>query len=47
MGQSTNDVYPTATRLALLAAGRTPLVDAARALAAAFGEKSGDVRRAS
>ena len=31
MGQSTNDVFPTATRLALLL-GRAPLVSAARAL---------------
>jgi len=43
MGQSTNDVYPTATRLAALAAGRD-LVDAARRLAAAFSEKSGACR---
>jgi aspartate ammonia-lyase len=35
MGQSTNDVYPTATRLALLLAHRG-LVDAARGLAAAL-----------
>ena len=35
MGQSTNDVFPTATRLALLMT--TPrLVDVARALASAF-----------
>src|SRR5206468_2889504 len=32
MGQSTNDVYPTATRLALLL-GAEPLVRSARALA--------------
>ena len=39
MGQSTNDVFPTATRLALLA--MTPaLVDAARELAAALEAKS-------
>src|SRR5436309_796572 len=41
MGQSTNDVYPTATRLALLL-GSTPLVAAARALADSFARKSGD-----
>src|SRR2546423_885923 len=40
MGQSTNDVYPTATRLALLIAMR-PLVDAARGLASALQEKAG------
>jgi aspartate ammonia-lyase len=39
MGQSTNDVFPTATRLALLT-GLGPLVNAARALAAAFGRKA-------
>jgi aspartate ammonia-lyase len=39
MGQSTNDVYPTATRLALLLTHRT-LVDAGRALAASFLSKS-------
>jgi aspartate ammonia-lyase len=39
MGQSTNDVFPTATRLALLA-GLGPLLAAARALAAAFGRKA-------
>jgi aspartate ammonia-lyase len=39
MGQSTNDVFPTATRLALLLA-RKPLVDAARGLAAAFDAKA-------
>jgi aspartate ammonia-lyase len=39
MGQSTNDVFPTATRLAALAAARD-LVDAGRRLAAAFREKS-------
>ncbi|HEY3382705.1 MAG TPA: aspartate ammonia-lyase [Vicinamibacterales bacterium] len=39
MGQSTNDVFPTATRLALLL-GLTPLVAAARGLAAAFGRKA-------
>jgi aspartate ammonia-lyase len=39
MGQSTNDVFPTATRLALLIAMR-PLVDAARGLASALQEKA-------
>jgi aspartate ammonia-lyase len=39
MGQSTNDVFPSATRLALLA-DRDPLLTAARSLAAAFGRKS-------
>jgi aspartate ammonia-lyase len=39
MGQSTNDVYPTATRLALLL-GHRPLVDAARALAASLRRKA-------
>src|SRR5580765_7441555 len=39
MGQSTNDVYPTATRLALLL-GAASLVAAARALADSFGRKS-------
>ncbi len=39
MGQSTNDVFPTATRLALLA-GNKPLVAATRGLAAIFEEKS-------
>jgi aspartate ammonia-lyase len=39
MGQSTNDVFPTATRLALLAGG-APLVDAARALSAALERKA-------
>jgi aspartate ammonia-lyase len=38
-GQSTNDVYPTATRLALLL-GAASLVAAARALAESFGRKS-------
>jgi len=38
-GQSTNDVYPTATRLALLL-GAASLVAAARALADSFGRKS-------
>jgi len=40
MGQSTNDVYPTATRLALLM-GMRPLADAARGLASALQEKAG------
>src|SRR5262249_4586506 len=39
MGQSTNDVFPTSTRLALLI-GATPLVDAARALADSLAKKS-------
>src|SRR5215216_537362 len=39
MGQSTNDVFPTATRIALLL-GCGPLVDAARALALALQSKS-------
>src|SRR5580765_5410218 len=38
-GQSTNDVYPTATRLALLL-GAASLVAAGRALADSFGRKS-------
>lgn len=41
MGQSTNDVFPTATRVALLI-GLAPLVSAARHLAAAFGHKAGE-----
>ena len=40
MGQSTNDVFPTATRLALLI-GMRPLVDSARGLASALQEKAG------
>jgi aspartate ammonia-lyase len=39
MGQSTNDVFPTATRLALLLAHRL-LVDAARGLAASLARKA-------
>jgi aspartate ammonia-lyase len=39
MGQSTNDVYPTATRLALLL-GSGPLLHAARDLASALDRKS-------
>ena len=39
MGQSTNDVFPTATRLALLL-GATPLVTAARALADSLSRKA-------
>jgi aspartate ammonia-lyase len=39
MGQSTNDVFPTATRLALLMM-HGPLVAAARALSAAFAAKA-------
>ena len=41
MGQSTNDVYPTATRLALLF-GCEPLVQAARDLAASLDRKAGE-----
>jgi aspartate ammonia-lyase len=41
MSQSTNDVYPSATRLALLL-GAGPLVEAARALASSFVKKSGE-----
>ena len=39
MGQSTNDVFPTATRLALLL-GAGPLVAAAHALAESLGQKA-------
>ena len=39
MGQSTNDVFPTATRLALLI-GAAPLLQTARDLAAAFERKA-------
>jgi aspartate ammonia-lyase len=39
MGQSTNDVFPTATRLALLL-GTSALVESARALAASLGRKA-------
>src|SRR5688572_11789449 len=39
MGQSTNDVFPTATRLALLL-GRKGLVDTGRALADSLGRKA-------
>ena len=39
MGQSTNDVFPTATRLALLV-GAAPLIAAARALADSLGRKA-------
>ena len=39
MGQSTNDVYPTATRIALLI-GAGPLVEEARLLARSFARKS-------
>jgi aspartate ammonia-lyase len=39
MGQSTNDVFPTATRVALLI-GMRPLVDAARGLASGLKEKA-------
>ncbi len=45
MGQSTNDVFPTSTRLALLV-GLEPLLESARGLADAFGRKAasfGDV----
>jgi aspartate ammonia-lyase len=41
MGQSTNDVFPTATRLALLL-GTGPLVAAARALADSLARKAGE-----
>ena len=41
MGQSTNDVYPAATRLALLA-GAGPLVAAARGLAGSLAKKSNE-----
>ena len=41
MGQSTNDVYPTATRLALLL-GAAPLVAAAEALAVSLGQKAAE-----
>src|SRR3989441_8333569 len=41
MGQSTNDVFPTATRLALLL-GAGPLVAAARALADSLARKGGE-----
>src|ERR1044071_1507782 len=41
MGQSTNDVFPTATRLALLA-GSAPLVVAARGLATALEHKAAE-----
>ena len=39
MGQSTNDVFPTATRLALLL-GHAPLVESARSLAASLAKKA-------
>jgi aspartate ammonia-lyase len=39
MGQSTNDVYPTATRLALLL-GHAALVESARALSTSFAQKA-------
>jgi aspartate ammonia-lyase len=39
MGQSTNDVYPTATRLALLL-GHAPLGESTRSLAASFAKKA-------
>src|SRR5262245_52837464 len=39
MGQSTNDVFPTSTRLALLL-GAAPLADAARALADSLARKA-------
>jgi len=41
MGQSTNDVFPSATRVALLL-GHGPLVEAARALAASLHRKAVD-----
>ena len=43
MGQSTNDVFPSATRLALLM-GTTPLVDAAQALAGVLAGKAAAFR---
>lgn len=43
MGQSTNDTFPAATRLALLVRVGD-LVTAARSLAAAFGRKAGEFR---
>ena len=43
MGQSTNDVFPSATRLALLM-GTKPLVDAAQALAGALAGKAAAFR---
>src|SRR5678815_3803907 len=39
MGQSTNDVFPTATRLSLLL-GHAALVESARSLAASFARKA-------
>src|SRR5476649_488299 len=42
MGQSTNDVYPTATRLALLL-GTGPLVSAAHTLADSFTRKADEL----
>ena len=44
MGQSTNDVYPTATRLALLL-GAAPLAASAIALADSFALKAGEFAR--
>src|SRR6266700_3548535 len=41
MGQSTNDVFPTATRLSLLV-GAAPLVASARALADSLARKAGE-----
>ena len=41
MGQSTNDVFPSATRVSLLL-GHAALVDAARALAASLHRKAGE-----
>jgi aspartate ammonia-lyase len=43
MGQSTNDVFPASTRLALLLA-HEPLADAARALARSFDKKASEFR---
>jgi aspartate ammonia-lyase len=43
MGQSTNDVFPTATRLALLL-GHRPLLDAVRALARSLAIKADEFR---
>ena len=46
MGQSTNDVFPAATRIALLAA-TTGLIAAARELARALQEKAARSRMSS
>jgi aspartate ammonia-lyase len=44
MGQSTNDVFPTATRLALLLAA-TPLIEEARELSGSLARKSVEFKR--